>query len=163
MKLNKLMTAISGVCMMVATHSAFAVEIVESSFNVKIAVSSLCKIDNISDVDFGTVSAAVDHDVIEETNLKIKCNELKPYTIALVPSNQNTMGQGEMKSGDGNSIKYGIYSDSAATVPWGSTGLTTHTGNGRKQEYPVYVKVAGSEFDSPAGSYNDVVTVRVNY
>ncbi|EPL4527025.1 Csu type fimbrial protein [Enterobacter asburiae] len=163
MKLNKLMPAMSGVCMMVATHSAFAAESVESSFNVKIAVSSLCKIDNINDVDFGTVSAAVEHDVIENTKLSIKCNELKPYTIALVPSNKNTTGQGEMTSADGNNIKYGLYSDSAATVPWGSTGLTSHTGNGRKQEYPVYVKVAGSEFDAPSGSYNDIVTVRVNY
>lgn len=162
MILNKLTAALGCLFMMVSAHSAYA-EIETNSFNVKIAVSSLCKIDNIQDVDFGTVSEAIDGDVVKDTMLKIKCNDLEPYTISLTPSNDSPVGQGQMKSSEGHTINYGLYSNEAATTPWGSMNLQQYTGNGRKQNYPVYVKVAGSEFDAPSGSYHDIVKVQVHY
>ncbi|WP_320734346.1 Csu type fimbrial protein [Enterobacter kobei] len=162
MKVNKLVAVMGGVFMMIATHSAYA-EVETSSFNVKIAVSSLCKIDTTQDVDFGTVSEAIEGDVIKNTAVRIKCNDQKPYTIALSPSNNNPMGKGQMKSAEGYAINYGLYSDAAATMQWGTESLQSHVGTGNKQNYPVYVKVDGSEFDAPSGSYHDIVTVKVNY
>lgn len=163
MKLNRFMAAMSGVLMMVSAHSAYAEDVVTNKFNVKVAISSFCKIDNIQDVDFDTYSEAIAGQVIKDTSLKIKCNDQKPYTIALIPSNNNPDGKGEMKSNEGDIINYGLYSDASATTPWGSANLISDTGNGNKQTHPVYVKVDGSEFDAPSGSYIDTVTVKVSY
>ncbi|VXD08676.1 Spore coat protein U (SCPU) domain-containing protein [Enterobacterales bacterium 8AC] len=145
-------------------HSASAVKL-DNSFNVKLAINSLCTIETVDDVDFGQVDSSTGTQT-KSTQLKIKCNDEKPYKVALKPSDNNPAGQGKMASPDTvDTIVYNLYQDAAGAVPWGSTGTNevSQTGTGSVQTLPVYVKVNGSEFNKPAGHYNDVVAVSINY
>lgn len=137
---------------------------VDSSFKVKLAITSLCTINTINDVDFGQVDGNTATQT-KSTQLNIRCNDTKPYTVALKPSNNNASGQGAMKASSGpDTIAYNLYQDAAGTVPWGTgSHMVSHTGNGNVQSIPVHVKVLGSEFEKPADHYSDVVAVAVHY
>ncbi|MFT2798914.1 spore coat U domain-containing protein [Serratia sp. N21D137] len=165
MRLNKFAGAIlfaSSVCFVMGSSSA-ATQL-DSSFNVKIAISSMCTLKTIDDVDFGTVDTNT-ATKIERTQLSVKCNDQQPYLISLKPSNNSINGQGMMTSGDGlHKINYSLYQDPQATVPAGSdANAFGGTGTGKNVNHNVYVKVLGSEFDKPSGHYNDVISVAVNY
>lgn len=164
MQLKKLvLTALfsSGALLMGSTASAVELD---NSFNVKLAISSLCTINTVDDVDFGLVDSNTATQT-QSTALHIKCNDEKPYKVALKPSDNNAAGQGKMASPDtSDTITYHLYQDAATSVPWGTgSNEVTKIGTGAVQILPVYVKVQASEFDKPAGHYNDVVAVAINY
>lgn len=137
----------------------------DSSFNVKLAIASLCIVETINDVDFGLVDGSMPTQT-KTTELQIKCNKDQPYTVALQPSNNDKTGKGAMKgSNKKETIAYSLYSDAARTKLWGSedTNLVNQTATGAIQKFPLYVMVDGAEFDKSADSYNDVVAVTVTY
>jgi spore coat protein U-like protein len=62
-------------------------------------------------------------------------------------------------------ITYGLYRDTARTLPWGSTSGTNTvggTGTGSNQALSVYGRVASQNTPSP-GTYTDSVVVTVTY
>lgn len=136
----------------------------DTSFNVKLAIAALCTVKTVDDVDFGLVDANSPTQTLN-TELQIKCSRDEPYSVALKPSNNDANGAGQMKGAtDGAFIAYNLYSDAAATLPWGTGAkAVSKTGDGKTQRLPVYVKVLNSELDKPADSYNDVVAIAINY
>lgn len=143
---------------------AAAEEKMDSSFNVKLAISSLCTLKTIGDVDFGVVDSNMKTQTAS-TQLEIKCNDEKPYSIGLKTSGGDD-GVGYMKSATtDDKITYNLYQDPAGNTPWGADERmrVNGVGSGKNQSIPIYVKVDGSEFEKPAGHYNDVVSVSVFY
>jgi spore coat protein U-like protein len=62
-------------------------------------------------------------------------------------------------------VIYGLYRDSARSLPWGSTvgtNTSSGTGTGSTQTQTVYGRVATQTTPSP-GTYSDSVVVTVGY
>lgn len=62
------------------------------------------------------------------------------------------------------SITYGLYTDAARTIPWGSAAGQTisGTGNGSARSLTVYGRVP-AQTTPMTGLYSDTVVVTVNY
>jgi spore coat protein U-like protein len=140
-----------------------------TSFNVKITITSTCTVDTpaATDVNFGTVASTATN-VANAGALNVNCTNRTPYTIAL--DNGQNFGTGplrNMKGGTGaDLVAYQLYQDTNHTLPWGSTSgaggnVFAGTGSGSVQNVPVYGVVPSA--NSPAGSYNDVVTATLTY
>jgi spore coat protein U-like protein len=64
----------------------------------------------------------------------------------------------------GNSIRYGIYKDSAHSQPWGNTvGVNTAAGTGPSATLTAYGQVPAQAPAPAPGSYADVVGVTVTH
>ncbi len=101
--------------------------------------------------------------VTATATISVSCNASTPVTIAL---DNGATGTGptarQMKSG-ANAITYGIYQDSGATMPWGSTsGTDTASLGGGTGTLTAYGRVP-AQASPPPGSYADVVNVTVTY
>lgn len=133
-----------------------------------------------ADIDFGEYFSNHTTDVDGQSKaggsegIAVKCTKGTPYQIALTPAtDNNNAGGGSMNglSGSGaagSKIAYTLYQDSGRSKVWGDqsgTNTVSAIGEGFAQNvnYPVYGRVAGSEFDKPVGRYTDKVTVSVIY
>ncbi|MBY0346020.1 MAG: spore coat U domain-containing protein [Neisseriaceae bacterium] len=143
-----------------------------TSFNVKIAVESSCAVGNVSDVDFGLISAAAapTTDLKQTTSVSVTCNLGTPYNIVFKTSRGSTNGTGTMTNEGTTKIPYALFSDSGYSKPWGSvigTNSVSGIASGSADLYTVYSKVALSDVANPAlfeaGSYNDIVSVQIIY
>ena len=76
-----------------------------------------------------------------------------------------TVNQRKMASGATNTLNYQLYSDAARSTIWGNTTGTdtvTGVGTGLAQSLTVYGSIPAAQA-SPAGDYQDVITVTVFY
>lgn len=99
-------------------------------------------------------------------SLSVTCTNAAPYTVSLDGglSGATDPTQRKMTRG-GEEIVYGVYLNSARTLPWGDqAGVNTAsgTGSGLTQNYTVYGRVPAQATPSP-GSYTDTVVVTLNY
>lgn len=138
---------------------------IDTSFNVKMHINSQCKVKTINDIDFGD-GLLITANTTATTTMEVKCNDGVPYTIALKPSNNSTVGAGAMISG-ANSIAYTLYRDAADTQVWGNVVGTNTLGgtttNGVVQ-HSIRAKVLVADVTGmTAGNYNDVVYVTMAY
>lgn len=143
-----------------------------STFQAKIVITKDCAITGASgDLEFGSVaSTAAAPQSASATGLKIKCTNLTPYQIGLQSSGSTTDGTGNMtytQGGNTYSIGYQLYQTAGAT-PWGNVNTGTINtksgiGSGADQAYTVYGKTTSTDFNFPAGTYTDTVTVSLYY
>jgi len=141
------------------------------SFNVKLAVAPMCVLGSTTDVDFGSINLASlpANNLQQSTSLSVTCNTGTAYTISLSPSNGNTLGAGAMtNASDGSMIPYSLFQDAGVSIPWGSqigTNTVAFTSAGATDQYTVYVVVPKTAITAQLtdGSYNDVISVAVNY
>lgn len=154
--------------------SANAASPATGSFNVLLQVDPVCTVNaaiTAQDIDFGTIDAGATPVPVIATNttaLSVQCSKGSAYQIALTPASLgSTDGTGEMTNGT-DVIAYSLFSNAAATTPWGS--LTSNdvdgTGNGTAASelinHPVYAKLTGST-NVTTGAYIDLVNVSVTY
>ncbi len=99
-----------------------------------------------------------------QATVAVTCTNGGPYTVAL-DNGMNVVGaQRNLKSGV-NTLAYGLFSDAAFQVPWGSTlgsDTVAGTGNGAEQDLIVYGQITAGQ-TLTTGSYADTVTVTVTY
>jgi spore coat protein U-like protein len=109
----------------------------------------------------GVLSAAV----TGASQLSVICTNTTPYTVALDGGLTGATNPAQRKMTKGSEfIYYGLYSDTARTVPLGSgAGATlSGVGTGLTQNFNVYGKVAAQTTPSP-GTYSDTVVVTITY
>ena len=138
-----------------------------NTMNVKITITSECKVQSASDLDFeshGVLDATLDE---QTSTITVQCTNGTGYKVGL--SKGGGAGATEdtrRMTGPGSStIAYKIFSDPNRTQIWGET-IDTNTiagiGNGAAQEFTAYGMVPAQTTPTP-GAYSDVVTVTVSY
>jgi spore coat protein U domain-containing protein, fimbrial subunit CupE1/2/3/6 len=134
------------------------------SASVTATVSSNCTIGSTA-VSFGSQGVLTTNKDAQGT-LNIQCTANLPYAVSL---NGGTSGatnptQREMRF-SGASVFYGLYQDSARSLPWGSTTGTdtvSGTGTGLTQTLNVFGRVAPQTTPKP-GTYTDSVIATITY
>jgi spore coat protein U-like protein len=135
-----------------------------TSFSATATVLSSCNVSATS-VNFGSQGLLASNADAQGT-LSIQCSPSLPYTISLSGGSSGATDPTQRQmSFSGANVTYGLYRDSARTLPWGSTvgtNTTSATGTGATQAQTVYGRVAAQTTPIP-GSYTDSVVVTVGY
>jgi len=164
-KLGILLPALAAVAA-VLCPPAYATTTTSTTFQVKLTITSECRIVSASTLDFvsnGVINANID----QSSTLNVQCTNTTPYNIGLdAGSNGGTVATRLMKGWPSNeTIGYSLYTTAGRSVVWGNTvGTDTvaGTGNGASQGYPIYGRVP-AQTTPAAGNYTDTVTVTVTY
>ena len=116
-------------------------------------------------VDFGA-TGVIQTAVNATGTLSITCTASAPYTVSLNGGNDAATNPTLRKMSKGaEKITYGLYRDSARTLPWGSTvsvNTAAGTGTGLAQTLTVYGRVPAQTTPSP-GLYTDTIVATVTY
>jgi spore coat protein U-like protein len=135
-----------------------------TSFSATATVLSSCNVSATS-VNFGSAGILSGNTDAQGT-LSIQCSPSLPYTISLNGGNSAATDPTQRKmSFSGADVTYGLYQDSARSLPWGSTigsNTTSGTGTGVTQVQTVFGRIAAQTTPKP-GSYTDSVVVTVGY
>jgi len=127
-------------------------------------VVSNCNV-STTDINFGSIGLLTGN-TDASGSLTVQCNSTLPYAVSLSGGNAGATDPTQRQMAGGTaSIVYGLYSDSARSLPWGSTAGTntvSATGTGSSQILPVYGRI-GPQTAPPPGNYSDTIVVTVNY
>ena len=131
---------------------------------VTATVSSNCTI-GATAISFGSQGILSSNKDAQGT-LNIQCSQSLPYLVSLDGglSGATNPTQRKMTFSTAN-VVYGLYQDSARSVPWGSTsGVNTAsgTGTGLTQTINVYGRVAPQTTPQP-GTYADTIVATITY
>jgi spore coat protein U-like protein len=147
---------------MMSSVGLHAQQSASATFKVTARVNAVCEV-TATDLSFGDYSQGL---VRSSTLLRATCTPNTTYYIGLdqgqAPSATETNRY--MVSGPGL-LNYGLYSDSAHSIPWGNTTGTntvTGTGTGLAQDHTVFGTIPPGQA-VPAGDYADTITVRIYY
>lgn len=147
-----------------------------ADFKVTMKITSACSISTLpGTLDLGTaVSEATPITNTSSTTFKVNCSRDTPFWVGMLPSSANggtAYGTGFMVgaiAGNTDKVPYTLYSDSAATVPWGSaqnSGGMSGVGAGMAANetilFVAYAKAVKADFEPD--TYSDTVTLVVNY
>ena len=135
-----------------------------TSSSATATVVSSCNV-SATNINFGSIGVLTGNTDSTGT-LSIQCNSTLPYTVSL---NGGLSGaadptQRKMTFSGANTI-YGLYRDSARSLPWGATvgtNTASGTGNGASQNLTVYGRIAAQTTPKP-GTYTDTIVVTVAY
>jgi spore coat protein U-like protein len=148
--------------------SAGVVSGLDGTLPVTDNVTAACSV-TATNVGLGVVASTATN-VQGSGTITIECSPSTKYNIGLAPSNGNVNGAGAMtgSAGNSNTVPYQLYQDSAYSIIWGNTATSTSVGNGvaghgngHAQPYPVYVQMPSANFQ--ADTYQDMVTITVNF
>jgi spore coat protein U-like protein len=136
-----------------------------TTFKVTAKVNAVCAI-TASDLAFGNYTSATGTPLLGTTILQATCTPNSSYNIGLSAGTTTgaTINQRKMAAA-ANTLNYQLYSDSARSTVWGNTSGTdtvTGVGTGLAQPHTVYGSIPAAQ-KSPAGDYQDVITVTVFY
>jgi spore coat protein U-like protein len=133
-------------------------------FTVSATVLSTCNV-SATTVGFGTVGS-LGSNVDSTGTVSAQCSNTLPYSVSLNGGTSGATDPTQRKMAQGaNLVTYGLYRDSARSLPWGSTiGTNTvaGTGSGASQNITVYGRVP-PQATGPVGTYNDTIVVTVTY
>ncbi len=147
----------SGGCNTGGGISAFA------AFTVSVTNQALCTV-TAAPLDFGSVGLMTGA-LAGTSTLSVTCPPGVPYTIGLDGGlSQASNPQARQMRGALGAVAYGLYRNSARTLPWGNLSGQTAGGNGTgaAQSIPVYGLVPEQDLPGP-GDYTDTVVVTVTY
>lgn len=135
-----------------------------ASTSATATVISNCNVSATS-VNFGATSVLAS--TIDATGtLTVQCSPALPYTVSLSGGNAGATDATQRKMSFGaQQVTYGLYRNSARTLPWGATpGVNTASGNGSgiAQNLTVFGRIAPQVTPQP-GSYSDVIVATVAY
>ena len=135
-----------------------------TSFNVTATVPSTCTV-AANNLNFGAAGVLVAN-TDANTTVSPVCTNGTPYNVGLDGglSGATDPTQRKMKLG-AQSVLYGLYRDSARSLPFGSTiGTNTlaGTGTGLAQSISVYGRIPPQYTPSP-GTYSDTIVVTLTY
>lgn len=134
------------------------------TFTSSATVVSNCTL-SAATLDFGSAGVLTTN-LDAGSSLNLLCSNTVPYTISLNGGNAGATDPTQRKMSSGaNQLTYGIYRDSARTLPWGSTSGTNTvggTGTGTSQAINAFGRVPSQTTPAP-GAYQDSVVVTVTY
>ena len=133
---------------------------------VSAQIANVCLNVTASDLNFGNYTGAT---LNAQNTITVTCPSLlSPYTIRLsvgttpgATYSQRLMANGSYR------LKYNIYTTPARTTIWGDGSAGTATVSAPNltliQNYPAYGRIPANQTDAAAGSYQDNITVTVEY
>jgi spore coat protein U-like protein len=135
-----------------------------ASTSANATVVSSCNV-STTNMNFGTASVLAGN-VDATSTVDVQCNNALPYVVALGTGNSGATDPTQRKMASGaNQITYGLYRDSARSLPWGSTtGSNTAggIGSGSSQGITVYGRVPAQTTPKPA-TYQDTIIATITY
>ena len=135
-----------------------------TSSSATATVVSSCNV-SATNINFGNLGLLTGNTDASGT-LAIQCNSTLPYTVSLDGGTSGATDPTQRKMAfSGANIVYGLYRDSARSLPWGNTvgtNTASGTGNGASQNQTVYGRVASQTTPKP-GAYSDTIVVTVGY
>lgn len=138
-----------------------------TSFTASAVIAPLCTV-TATNLAFGNYSPTSATALTGTSTINVFCTSGTTYTILLnVGSGGGTFTTRDMANGS-NLMGYNLYTSAAHTTVWGdgtlSTGTVAGSGAGLLTASPntVYGNIPISQ-DLPAGTYQSVITVTVNY
>jgi spore coat protein U-like protein len=139
-----------------------------TSFNVSASVAANCLV-SATNLGFGSYTGVAA--LNGSSDVKVRCTNGSGYTLKLSAGN-GSYATRLLKNGS-NSLQYNLFTDGAYTSIWGdgtsSTAVVTGTGAGMalasEITHPVYGQLPDNTTNeaAPVGSYNDSITVTVEY
>lgn len=134
----------------------------QASFNVQANVDRTCTV-TAQTLNFGSRGVLISN-VDVNGAISVNCTPNLPYTVSLNGGLSNAQPTQRRMTLGSNAIVYGLYTNSARTIPWGSSAGQTvgGTGAGTAQNLDVYGRVA-PQITPPPGTYTDTVVVTVTY
>jgi spore coat protein U-like protein len=149
-------------CVASAVHAATTT----TSFTVQITIVATCVINSATTLNFSSTQGVLSANVDQTSTIQVTCTSSTPYSIGLSKGADSGATVAARKLSDGtNTITYSLYTDASRSTVWGNTvgvDVVSATGNGSAQSYTVYGRVP-PQATPPPGTYNDTVTVTVNY
>lgn len=144
------------------------------TFAVTANIAAQCKITTPpNDIDFGTQVGSATN-LQGSTAVSVQCTRTTPYFIGLRPGNGNTAGAGVMNAtspvGNTDTVPYQLRQTAGMSgTIWGNTATSLVVGNGvagtglgsTATPHTIYATVPTA--NHTAGSYQDTVTITVNY
>jgi spore coat protein U-like protein len=135
-----------------------------TSFTVSATVVSNCNV-SATALNFGTAGVFIS--TTDATSaVSAQCTNSLPYTVSLNGGNAGATDPTQRKMSKGaETIIYGLYRDTAHTLPWGSTigtNTASGTGSGAQQNFTVYGHVPVQTTPSP-GSFSDTIVATITY
>lgn len=134
-----------------------------TTFYIQAIVSSDCRIEGTSAMDFGTVPGSLDRNLDSQATVTVTCNGTA-YRVGL-SNGLHAHGNRRRMRGPGGYVDYELYRDANRTMRWGNSlwhDGVAQTGNGVPQTLPVYGRVPKQDI-SADGAYSDTITVTVDY
>lgn len=136
-------------------------------FVVQAHVAPVCEFISADDIDFGTHTAGSTN-LKRSGNLTVRCTNGTPYTVGLIPSNNNQEGRGEMKStnpANTDKVPYVLKKGNSSEL-WGNQSSGTgsaqrFTGDSSNQTHTISAEVQNTDYTP--GEYKDKVTVDIRY
>jgi len=134
-----------------------------TNFTVSLQTVKDCLV-SAQNIDFGNrgvLSANLD----QNGQVSVNCSPSTPYVVALGPGGANAGPTARRMTKGAEFITYGLYRDTARTLPWGDTSGTNTlggTGSGITQNLPVYARIPPQNTPTP-GTYSDTIVVTVTY
>ena len=135
-----------------------------NTFTTSATVVSNCTV-GAATLNFGSAGVLTTN-LDSGSSLNLLCSNTLPYTISLNGGNSGATDPTQRKMSSGaNEVTYGIYRDSARTLPWGWTAGTDTvggTGTGLSRAINAFGRVPAQTTPGP-GTYQDTVVVTVTY
>ena len=162
------MAPIAGGILLVAAGSVAAAN-KTTTFTVSAAVAANCNITAAPNLDFGNFDGSAV--LTTSGDIKVRCSNGTPYSVKL-SAGGGTYAQRLLSKGT-DKLQYNLFTDLAHTNIWGdgtpSTSFNAGTGSGLssagEKTHTVYAQLpnSASNQDAPVGSYNDSITVTIEY
>ena len=134
------------------------------SATVTATVSSNCTI-AATGISFGNQGILSSNKDAQGT-INVQCTQALPYVVSLDGGLSGATNPAQRRmTFSSASVVYGLYQDSARSLPWGSTsGVNTvsGTGTGLTQSLNVYGRVAPQTTPKP-GAYTDTIVATITY
>ena len=135
-----------------------------TSSSATATVVSSCNV-SATNINFGSIGLLTGNTDATGT-LTIQCNSTLPYTVSLNGGISGATDPTQRKMAfSSTNIIYGLYRDSARSLPWGATvgtNTASGTGTGASQNLTVYGRIAPQATPKP-GAYTDTIVVTVGY
>jgi spore coat protein U-like protein len=135
---------------------------VQGQLPVKLTVEAQCQV-TANELNFGTVTF-LDNNVDQATTFRVRCTRNVDYSVRLLGGNNYASNTRNLKNASANeTIAYALYQDASRQTPWDPNASINKNKNGTAT-YNVYGRVPaqpGADF-SP-GSFEDVVTIQIDY
>jgi spore coat protein U-like protein len=134
------------------------------SFQASANVEKSCNV-VASNLNFGTTGDLTSA-IAAQSQINVQCSNGTGYNVALDGGLTGAVDPTQRKMAFGaNTITYGLYQNSAHSIPWGSTigsNVVSGTGSSISQPISVYGYVPVQSMPTP-GTYSDTVVVSVSY
>lgn len=160
---------IAGSCLATGTADAATAT---TTMPVQMVIAASCTVGSTT-LDFGTQTLIdIGANIDATATLTVTCTNDTPYNVALnegLHDGGSGINARKMQIGaTTDRVNYQLYRDAGRTNVWGVTtagspDVVSGTGNGDGQAITVYGRVPTGQVNPKIGTYNDTVTVTVNY